>query len=270
MNFFESIFLGVIQGATEFLPVSSSGHLLLAEKFLGLTPDLHFVIFTHVATLLAVCLVYWRDLWKMIEGFFATCGVKNCKHKEEGELAIKLLVATSMTVGVALLIEPYFETFLNLKVVAITLIFTGLMIIGAEKFKPTPLNLPLSRETENVKFTWDKVLLLGLVQGLTIIPGISRSGTTIALLIWMGIERVQAVKISFLLSIPTIAGAGLFSYLDQKDRGFEMSLAQMLGCLAAFVIAVMMIFWMEKLIKKHWILFAPYCIGLGIILMLFF
>jgi len=252
MEIWHGLLLGIIQGATEFLPISSSGHLFLAESWLGLTPDLHFTVSAHVASLLAVMLIYRRDVWRMLQGVFVFWHNKDHRHWEDGRLAWQLMFATVCTVGVALLIEPYFEHLLAVHWVAGTLIVTGLLIIVAEKFRPKHENF----------FTWKLALLLGLVQGMAIIPGISRSGLTIALLILLGLNRQESARISFLLSIPTILGALVFATKDEWGS-IGMGSASLAGCIASFVTAVLAIYWMKALVERHWIWFAPYCLALG-------
>ena len=252
----ESILLGIVQGATEFLPVSSSGHLFLVESWLGLTPDLHLTILTHIATLGAVLIVFWRQVWELITGFIRKLVTRD-PNLESGVLALKLGVATILTVLVALIIEPWFGELLNMTVVATTLMITGLLIIVSEKF----------RRGEATQLSWPVTLCLGLVQGLAVVPGISRSGLTIAFLIFLGLNRRKAAEYSFLLSIPTILAAGVFLVLD-NGTDFVLTLELLLACLTAFVTALLMIYSMLKLVEKHWIWFAPYCICLGGLLMI--
>ena len=257
MEIFNGFLLGLVQGATEFLPVSSSGHLFLVEQWLGLTPDLSLVILTHVATLGAVLIVFWRQAWNLILGFLSLVFRKElvAGSSELGMLALKLGVATLITVGVALFIEPWFGELMNLKLVAGTLIATGLLIVIAEKF----------RRGENVTFSWPIVILLGVVQGIAVVPGLSRSGLTIAFLILMGLSRRRAAELSFLLAIPTILAAGIFLVLD-SGGSLTITPSLLIASLTAFITALVMIYSMLKLVERHWIWFAPYCIGLGLIL----
>lgn len=252
MEIWHGLLLGIVQGATEFLPISSSGHLFLAETWLGLKPDLHFTVSAHVASLLAVILIYRHDLWRMLQGALVFWHKPDHKHWKEGRLAWQLMLATIFTVGVALLVEPYFEHLLALPWVAGTLIITGLLIVVAEKFRPG---------TEK-KFTWTLAIVLGLVQGIAVIPGISRSGLTIALLILLGLNRQESARVSFLLSIPTILGALVFATKDEWGN-LGLGAASLVGCAASFVTALLAIYWMKSLVERHWIWFAPYCLLLG-------
>ncbi|MCF7918156.1 undecaprenyl-diphosphate phosphatase [Candidatus Gracilibacteria bacterium] len=249
MDFFENIVLGILQGITEFLPVSSSGHLFLVEKFFGMVPNLHFDISLHVASLIAVIFVFWDRIWALIKGVGKTLSLGK-GNQEQGILVWKLFAASLVTAPVALGIEKYFETFRSVESVAITLMITGALIFLSERFRPS----------KEKPFTWQIALILGLVQGIAVIPGISRAGTTIAFLIFMGVERKRAAEISFLLAIPAILGALVFS-IETSD--FTLSFPQLLGCMAATISAIFAIQWMMKLIRQNWIWFSPYCIALG-------
>lgn len=281
MEIWQGIVLGIVQGATEFLPISSSGHLFLAETWLGLTPNLPFTVLVHGASLLAVMLIYRRDLVRMIQGAFIYFCDRDHRYWTEGRLAWQLALATVCTVGVALLIEPYFEHLLALPWVAGTLVITGLLIVVAEKFRRGPHSRgPYSREIGNLlprfwgdsclrrneggetQFSWNLAIILGLVQGLAVIPGISRSGLTIALLILLGLNRQLALRISFLLSIPTILGALVFMLKDEGSK-LVFGTPELFGCAATFATALLAIYVMQDLVERRWIWFAPYCLVLG-------
>ena len=261
MEIWQSLLLGVVQGLTEFFPVSSSGHLFLAEVWLGLKPDINFTILLHAASLLAVLVVYRQDVWKLLKAAFDVKAWQRKKLVSDGILAWQLVAATIFTVGVALLIEPFFESLLNLKWVAGTLIITGGLIVVAEK----------CRRKSEISFTWPLAIVLGLVQGLAVIPGISRSGLTIAFLILVGLNRQLAVKLSFLLSIPTILGALVFMLKDEWGS-LDFSFATLVGFAASFLTALAAIYSMKTLVERRWIWFAPYCLllGGGILMSFFF
>jgi undecaprenyl-diphosphatase len=256
MDFLNAIFLGIIQGITEFLPISSSGHLFLAEEFLGLIPDLHFEVSLHVASLLAVLVVFWKDIWDILRGLGKTCGI--CAgDKNQGIFGWKLLIASLATVPVALLLESQFEFFRTTEAVAVTLIITGFLILGSEVFRP--------KQERN--FDWWIVIVLGLLQGIAVLPGISRAGITISILILLGIDRKQSAKISFLLAVPTILAALIFT---GTTEGFVIDQAQYIGCIASLFAAIFAMRWMMRLVRRHWIWFAPYCIIAGAVLLIFF
>lgn len=265
-----TIFLGLIQGITEFLPVSSSGHLFLAEHFLELQQNISLEIYLHVASLLAVIIFFWSKIWTLVQEFFKT--LKQCHPKLTSEsfstykqkfsqntqalLTLKLLTATLVTVPIALLVKESVLVNLSLQVVAIALVMTGLMILLAEKFRPKAIQ----------DFTWTSVVLLGIFQGLAVVPGISRSGVTIAILILLGIQRKESAEISFLLSIPTILAALIFILLEQGLSGFTLQV--LVASIVCFFASIISIKWMMQLIQSKWIYFVPYCLLLGLGLLL--
>jgi len=239
MNIFDALVLGVVQGLAEFLPVSSSGHLWLFEKFLGITPRLDLEVVLHVGSLLAVVIFFHKKIWTILRGMF--CGER---------LGWQLVVATMCTVPLALGVEKIWNPDLTSSLVAITLLITAGLIVAAEFFRP---------KSER-KFTWSLAVALGLVQGIAVLPGISRSGLTIAFLILLGVRRRESAEISFLLSIPTILGALVFALAD-GDAGTAIFAAPetWLAFAVSAVAAAAAIAWMMKLIEKNWIWFAPYC-----------
>ena len=253
MNLIESIIIGIIQGVTEFLPISSSGHIYLAEQFFGLVSKNNFTIWLHFASLLAVMIYFRQDIYQMAKGmlivFFKTTDREIQKQKI---LGWQLVIATFITAPIAIKLDDYVARIISVKIIAVTLIFTGFLVFISDKFSPKKFR----------KFSWPLTVALGIVQGFSVVKGISRSGLTIAFLILIGIERRESAKISFLLSIPTILGALIF---DFKDTGWEISISfiHMVGCMVCFVVALLTIKYMMKWIKKYWIWFAPYCILVG-------
>jgi len=252
MSFLESIFLGALQGFTEFLPISSSGHLFLSEVLFGFKPNLNFEILLHIGSLVAVIAIYWSDIWKILRGMWR---VK--EEKEEGILGWKLALATLVTIPVAIFLEKQTDIFFSMWVLGVSFIATGICILLAEKFRPSRTR----------PFTWGMAVILGLVQGIAALPALSRSGLTIAFLIFAGVERKKALEISFLLSIPAIIGAFIFSLSDMGRMafGFNEIIATIFSCAVAFAT----IRWMLSLIKKGWIWFAPYCVLVGIAVLIF-
>lgn len=243
------VLLGILQGATEFLPVSSSGHLYLAQYLSGIEPDIDLAIFLHFASLLAVVLYFFPKISELILDFFLEGG----RSGESRSFSLKLLLATLITIPIAVVIEPYFDQFISLKTVGITLLITGAMIFIAE-FIPK----------KSRKFSWIEAIVLGVVQGLTVIPGISRSGTTIAALLSMGIERKKATEISFLLAIPTILGATIFTFNDIGNWQKIISPEFLWAGVASFITSFLAIMWMMRWAQKQWIFFGVYCVGGGL------
>jgi undecaprenyl-diphosphatase len=256
MSLFNAVILGFVQGLTEFLPISSSGHIFLLERWMGLVGDIDFTLWLHLGSLVAVVIYFRRDILQMIVG-----SIQMIQKKEanvQGMYTLKLLVATAATIPTALVMQSFFPySELSLSVVGITLLLTALLIVVAERSRRS--DQPLS---------WTLVIVLGLVQGLAIVPGISRSGLTIAALILLGVSRQLAARTSFLLSIPTIFGAGLYSYIDQGERFTSLGLFEMTAVAAAAISAYVAIAWMMRWVEGRWIYFAYYCVGLGVIVLL--
>ncbi len=249
MNFIENLILGVVQGATEFLPVSSSGHLFLIQKLWGFEPNLNVEIILHFGSLLAVLVFYRKEIISLFTGFF--------KNKTDRDFVLKLLLATVLTIPGALLLEKLWTPDMSFSLVGVTLLITAALILGAEKGRF------LFRKERVTQFTWGIAFLLGIVQSIAVLPGISRSGITIAFLIFLGIERKKSAEISFLLAIPTILGALVFALkdLENTSRFFTSELG--IGFLSSAIIAFFAIAWMTKLVEKNWVWFSLYCLLLG-------
>lgn len=259
MDFIQAFFLGVVQGITEFLPVSSSGHLYLVQGWFGIEPNLALEGWLHLATLLAVLIFFWKDVWALVLGFGCFVLRKGTQEKRaQGVFAFKLGVATLCTVLLALVIEPFIHDALTFALVGATLVVTAFLIWGSEAFRPKKENL----------FSWKMVPLLGVVQAIAILPGISRSGITVALLVALGINRTESAKISFLLSIPTIAGAFVFLLLD-PDYTMVFDWPWILSGVVAFVAALAGIKWMMNWITTKWTWFAWYCLAVGVAVLVY-
>jgi undecaprenyl-diphosphatase len=201
------MFLGLVQGLTEFLPVSSSGHLVLAEKILGLEPgNLRFEVAMHLATLLAVFAVFGGKILKLARavllGRIRLVDGRWRFSDQNLRLALLLLLATIPAAAVGLLLDDLIEkAFANPLAVSLALLVTGGILFGTGK---------IARRRGDLN--WKNSLLIGLSQALAIFPGISRSGSTISAGIYSGVDQEKAAEFSFLLSIPVILGAGLLEF----------------------------------------------------------
>lgn len=256
MNLIHAAILGVVQGLTEFLPVSSSGHLVLTEKLLGIEAgDLSFEIVLHLATLAAVCLAYRRRLWKIAR---AVLRARIQVHKgrlritdENLRLFLLLALATVPAAVVGYLFDETVEqAFSSPLVASVGLLFTGLVLFGTRWARDgrTPLD-------------WKRALLVGAAQAVAILPGVSRSGSTISAGIYSGIKQEKAAEFSFLLSIPIILGAGAFKLKEaafNSQPGYLAALGA--GALAAAVCGFLAIKWLLAVIRKNrFEYFAYYC-----------
>lgn len=273
----ESIYiaiLGAIQGATEFLPVSSSGHLAAGQLIFNLeslkNQPLLLEILLHLATLVAVILVYRKEVGSLFIGahkmglalpkgqFFEVV-----KNDDSANLLALLFVATLPTGVIGIIMERTGIAHL----VAATPTFLGIsflccsLILIASKFG----------KQKEIKLTFQTALLIGLAQGFAVMPGISRSGTTIAVALLLGINREKAAQFSFLLSIPAILGAAILE-LDMNQLANNEALGSILGgVVAAFLFGLAALMVLIKLVKagRLW-LFAPYVFLVGISSILFF
>jgi undecaprenyl-diphosphatase len=251
MNF-ESIILGFVQGATEFIPVSSSGHTFLLKEYFGIDSTLFLETWMHLASLLAVIIFFRKKIYDLIVGFFKVITKRTLTP--DGVDALKIITATIFTFPTVYILDKVFsfEEFLTETTVAITLIATGILIIVAEK-----------AHLKKADLTWTLVILLGLVQGLAVIPGISRSGLTISFLIFMGLAKQKSAEFSFLLAVPTILGAFILKYVQLDNIDFLSRPEMWYMFAASFIASVLSIKYMMKLVSGKWIYFAPYCFLVG-------
>ncbi|MBF0551934.1 MAG: undecaprenyl-diphosphate phosphatase [Deltaproteobacteria bacterium] len=266
MNMLNAVILGIIQGITEFLPVSSSAHLVIFQQFLGLVePDVLFGVCLHLGTLVAVVAFYRRQ----VAGLFAEIWwmLRNVRRLEELEAAfsgrpalkaaILIIVGIIPTGIIGVTLKHQFEAFFSsLLGVGLALIITGLILLGTYRMSNS------SRRMYRMGIL--DAVIIGMVQGFAAVPGISRSGSTIAAALYLGLNRRVAVTFSFLLSIPSILGA-LILKLHESHRT-ALSLGPTLaGTLVAALVGYLTIKLLVKIIDqgRFW-LFAPYCVLVGL------
>jgi len=252
----EHSIIAIIQGITEFLPISSSGHILIGQELFDLEINIFLAIWLHASSLLAVVLYYHKDIFTLVKDFFLLLANKK---QQRGVFALQLGVATIITAGSGLLIARFLQENLSLNLVGVMLIITALMIFLAEYVRKTSVQ----------NFGWKQTVLVALAQGLAVIPGLSRSGTTIAYLIAAGIKRHEAVRISFLLAIPTIFGSLLFGLSESENVSRALSLEYGVLFIIGFVTSLISIKLMNSWVHKYWRLFIPYCITLGLGVLIF-
>ena len=248
-----ALILGIVQGLTEFLPISSSGHLLLLEHIFGITEGgLFFNVLLHFATLIAVIMVFWKDVVYLIKHPFS---------KEMGAI----VVATIPTVVIALLVEKFVDGYAMLAFLGFGFLISAIVIT---------ITLCLQKRKPLAKYNEvgiGKAFMIGCVQGLAVFPGISRSGSTICAGLLGKVERETAAKFSFLISLPVILGGMVFEVADGIKSGFGNvnALACIVGFIAAFVVALFTIKLMMKIVKKgKWWYFAVYLFILAIFVIL--
>jgi len=266
MTLFLSIIFGIIQGITEFLPISSSGHLGLFANLTGHDAEgvLQFIVLLHLGTLVAVVAVYWRDILGIVPAFFTMCG-KFFRGERKWEnytlnerLSLLLLIGTLLLIPAAFL-EGYIEAAMtSLIFVGAALMVNGLILFVSDRVSKGKLDL------ESLKIRHG--FIVGLIQFVAIIPGISRSGSTITGGLFAGMTRETAVKFSFLLSIPAIAGACVFKlpefFAESSDSG-QMAIYLVGAAVAAIVgfFAIKLLVYIAK--RTNFTMFAYYCWAVG-------
>ena len=268
MSLLSSIILGLIQGVAEFLPISSSGHLAIAEHLLGMTgleiPEF-FDVLLHLGTLIAVFAAYWEDIRNMVVEFF--CGVRDLAHRTTptpvppARRLILLIIVGTLPLLVVLPIKDLVEGLAdNMHFVGGALIVTGFLLFASDRVKK-------GRKTEKSATLVD-VLLVGAAQAIATCPGISRSGTTITAGCFVGFDRKFAVRYSFLLSIPAILGANVLSLKDAVEAGINWGEVPvyLVGVAVAAAVGYACIRLLKMIADKgKFGFFAYYCWVVGII-----
>ena len=268
MGYIDAIILGIVQGLTEFLPISSSGHLVIFEHLLNLKMDnIAFEVFVHFGTLLSVVAVYFNDIRNMIINFFSGIIHRNIgkTYRDDSyfRLSIFVIIGTVPAVFAGLFLEDFFvSVFHNIHLVGVTLLITGFVILATRFIKYKAEDL-----------TPSKSLLIGIAQSIAILPGISRSGFTISSALFMGISRENAARFSFLLAIPAILGATLLHILDLLSfevAGFSSIAPMFVGFIFSFVVGYLAIRFLLSVLKSgKFVWFAPYCFIAGVVVLLF-
>jgi undecaprenyl-diphosphatase len=261
----KAIILGVVQGLSEFLPISSSGHLVLAEHILQFNQaGIAFEIFVHFGTLAAVVAIYYKDIWGMIRYLPAIPDlIKNrlvIRHEKDryAALSLYIIVATIPAVLVGLLFKETIENSFNSPMLTLGALFLTGLIMWSSRY---------TQESSRY-FNSKNALLIGCAQAFAIIPGISRSGSTIVTALWLGVRREDAARFSFLLSIPVILGATILQFkefLAAPPPSSELFYI-LLATIAAAVSGYFAIIFLLDIIRKQkleW--FGVYCIAVSII-----
>ena len=263
-----SAVLGFVQGVAEFLPISSSGHLTLFQHFFGMPePDQLFNVLLHFATLLAVCVVYWRDIWEMIVEFFAffadLFSHRRCRgNPPEARRMVLLLVLGTLPLFLILPIKEHVEALYgNTFFVGGALLITGLLLYFCDRIQK-------GRKNERTA-TMTDVLLVGVGQAIATCPGISRSGMTICMGCFRGFDRRFAVRFAFLLSIPAVLGANILQIKDVVEAGgidVKLIPGYLLGVAAAAVSGYLSIRLVRMVADKgKFGSFAYYCWIVGVV-----
>lgn len=252
MTYFQAIILGLIQGLAEFLPISSSGHLALLQYFFGIDGEqvLPFAVLLHLGTLISVFIIYWKDiaellveLCRVIKDIFTGKGLR-INANPTRRLGFMIIVATIPTAIMGLLFNDFFNSlYLNITAVAAGLILTGIILIVAEKMSTG------KKDVTEMKFR--HAVFVGIMQGIAICPGISRSGSTLFGSLLSGLDRKFAVKFVFLVSIPSILGSVVLEAPAAFEQGMDMALLGpvIAGVVVAAISGIAAIKWMIKVVS---------------------
>ncbi len=275
MDWLQALLLGLVQGLTEFLPVSSSGHLMIARDILGIETEgfMDFTVTVHFATVLSTVIVFWKEIVRLLSGFF------RFRYNDETDYVLKIVVSMVPIAIVGLLFKDKVEALFgdNLSTVAVCLIVTAVLlclsdIFGRRKKEETPEGS--AGETRN-GISWWQAFVVGLSQAVAVAPGLSRSGTTIATGLLCGVKRSVMAQFSFLMVLVPIIGEQCLDIL----KGFSAEvpaaagvspLCLAIGFAAAFISGLFACKVMVSLVRKArltW--FALYCLAVAVLLLVF-
>ena len=251
MTYTEALLLGIVQGITEFLPISSSGHLVIFQSVLGIEQSGNaFEVIVHLGTLTSIIIVFFRDIKDILF---------SVKLKKTQSFIYLIFIGTLPSVIIGLGFKENLESlFDNIFAVGFALIFTGIFLTGT-----------LFIKMKNNKNSISKALIIGLSQSIAIIPGISRSGFTITTALLLGLNSKDAAKFSFLLAIPAISGAGILTAVDinmEISMGVDVAL---IGFCSSFIMGFISLKWLLNTIENgKFYFFGIYCFFLGIIIVM--
>ena len=270
MSYIMAIFLGLVQGVAEFLPISSSGHLSLFQHFFGLqdveSNHLFFSVLLHLGTLISVCIVYWSDIVALVREFCLGVGALFSPRLRQGNppsarRLVLMIVLATLPLVVILPLKRFVEGLYSSTVfVGFALLVTGFILYLSD-------HLARGRKQEQT-MTLKDALLVGCGQAIAVVPGLSRSGTTIATGMMCGLDRNFAVRFSFLLSLPAILGANLLSLVDAARAGVDTSLLPkyLVGMIVSAVVGYFAIRLVKGLARRgKFGNFAWYCWAVGIL-----
>ena len=277
MDIIKSIILGIIEGITEWLPISSTGHLIIADEFikLGMTDEFMemFNVVIQLGAILAVVVIFWNKMWPFTadktKGYNYITKGNGLIKKDVMDMWLKVIAAMLPAAIVGIPLDNYFEAhFHNWQVVSAALIAYGVLFIVIEKInksrKPKVNSIP--------ELSYKTALLIGCFQALSLIPGTSRSGSTILGAMILGVSRVAGAEFSFFLAVPVMFGASLIKLLKFGFTFTGMELAVLaVGTLTSFIVSVIAIKFLISYVRRHdFSLFGYYRIALGVIVIAYF
>jgi undecaprenyl-diphosphatase len=265
MNVLQALWLGILQGITEFLPISSSGHLVLGKALLGVhTEGVAFEVFVHFGTFLAILTIFWGDCWNILKAWghalrHPSPGHWSLCYQEDPffRLGVLICLGTIPAGAVGLLFEQEIEAaFTSPLFVSLALLVTGTILLGTRWTKP-----------KDTRFGMVRAFIIGVAQAFAILPGISRAGSTIAAGMYAGVERSEAARFSFLLALPVILGATVVEGKELLRTGVpsQQAVTLLVGTIAAYGAGAIALKWLLGVIRRgrlYW--FAYYCYVVGL------
>lgn len=268
MTIFQAFILGVVQGITEFLPISSSGHLVLTSYLLNwhIPEEQVFVfgILVQIGTLVAVVIFFWKDLWAILSGFLTSFWKKEAYQRVEVHMGLYLIVATLPAVIFGFLITGTVEAaFSSPTFTVLALVFTAVLMIVAEYIG--------KHEIDFSQIKWLDALVIGLFQALALFPGISRSGSTISGGIIRKLDRPSAARFSFLMAVPVMSGAGILAVFDLLNvpNLAEFLFPMAVGFMTSAVVGYLSIRWLLRYLANHPLShFSIYLIALSTLILI--
>jgi len=253
VDLFKAVFLGLLQGLTEFLPISSSAHLRIFPELLGWEdPGAAFTAVVQIGTELAVLLYFWRDIWRIGSTWVRSLFVREVRAEMDARMGWFIIVGSLPIVLLGIAFKDVIEQdFRNLWVIGTMLILFGVILGIAEK---------VGRKSQSIeRLNMRDAVLLGLAQAAALIPGVSRSGSTISMGLFLGYEREAATRYAFLLAIPAVVGAGVFELPEIPGGHYEYGVVPtVVATVVAFVVGYAAIAWLLRYVSTH--SYAPFII----------
>jgi undecaprenyl-diphosphatase len=259
VDLFKAVFLGILQGLTEFLPISSSAHLRIFPELFGWEdPGAAFTAVVQIGTEAAVLIFFWRDIWRIGSTWARSLFDRDLRGHRDARMGWFIIVGSAPIVLLGVVFKDVIEQDLrNLWVIGVALVVLGVVLGVAER---------LGRKTQSIdRLNLRDAVLLGLAQAAALVPGVSRSGATISMGLFLGYEREAATRYAFLLAIPAVVGAGLFELPEIPGGHNEYGpVPTLVGTVAAFVVGYAAIAWLLRYVSTHsYLPFVIYRIGLG-------
>jgi len=258
MDWLQALILGLVQGFTEFLPVSSSGHLEIGKALLGIEGEgnITFTVVVHGATVLSTLVVFRKEIWRLLKGAF------EFKLNEETQYVLKLIVSMIPVLLVGIFLEKWVESFFTGKI-----IFVGFMLLITASLLALTHFVKIRNTSKPI--TYRSAFIIGLVQAVATLPGISRSGSTIAAGMLLGIDKKLVAQFSFLMVLVPVVGANLLQIWHAHEAASASAilwLPMVIGFIAAFISGLIACTWMISLVKRGKLIwFAVYCLIIGLV-----